>query len=116
MTLNCGTVRNRSEVVSAPVVRKSCGLRFVTGTPTAAVPRMSEPVIRTCSGTSIGDACAVCACATCWACASSEVANVRNEAVPNNALSLDVVGLMEIPPLDGERRSGFINGGGDLAL
>ena len=37
-TLATGTVRNRSAVVNAPVCRKSCTLRFVTGTPTAAVP------------------------------------------------------------------------------
>ena len=33
-----GTVRNRSAVVNAPVWRKSCTFKFVTGTPTAAVP------------------------------------------------------------------------------
>ena len=51
-TLAAGKVRNRSAVVSAPVMAKSIGLKFVTGTPTAAVPRISEPVISTVSGIS----------------------------------------------------------------
>src|SRR5207247_1061083 len=75
-------------VVSAPVCAKSCGLRLVTGTPTAAVPRMSEPVTSTCSGTSW--ACAVCACASCWACAAIALAIVSNEAEPKSVASLDV--------------------------
>jgi hypothetical protein len=47
-----GKNRNRSAVVSAPVVAKSCGLKLVTGTPTASVLRISDPVISTTSGIS----------------------------------------------------------------
>ena len=56
LTLNCGMVRNRSEAVIAPVMAKSCGDKLTTGTPTAVVPRISEPVISTVSG--ISSACA----------------------------------------------------------
>jgi hypothetical protein len=71
----CGTERNKSDLVRAPVWAESCGPRLVTGTPTAAVPprqrtrdehllwdlgrsnrhsdrsvpRINEPVTRTCS-------------------------------------------------------------------
>ncbi len=96
VTLADGMLLNRSEVVRAPLVTKSCVLRLVTGTPTATAPRMSEPVISTVSGTSIS-ACPTCACATCWACALIALANVSNDAVPNNVVSLDVFGFI-FPP------------------
>src|SRR5712672_3393757 len=57
---------------------------------------MSDPVIRTCSGTSW--ACAICACATCCACAASTFVNVSNDAEPIRVASLDVVGFMVLPP------------------
>src|SRR5215471_10087004 len=47
-----GTFRKTSELCSAPVIAKSCGLRLVTGTPTATVPRIKDPVIKTVSGIS----------------------------------------------------------------
>jgi hypothetical protein len=49
-----GKFLNRSAVVNEPVWAKSIGLRFTTGTPTAIVPRISEPVISTFSGISSG--------------------------------------------------------------
>ncbi len=81
-TFAAGKVRNRSAVVSAPVCAKSIGLKFVTGTPTAVVPRISEPVISTVSGISSAWATSP------WACASIALPIVRNEAVPNNVASL----------------------------
>ncbi len=38
VTLAAGMLLNKSAVVSDPVCAKSCVLRLVTGTPTAAVP------------------------------------------------------------------------------
>jgi len=63
-------------------------------TATAAVPRMSEPVISTVSG--ISSACAVCPCATCWFCACAEIAlaMVTNDAVPMSTANLDAVGFI----------------------
>src|SRR5258706_13066338 len=75
--------RNRSGVGTAPVVLKSLGLKFVTGTPTATVPRMSDPVIRTFSGSP--SACAVCAGACAWA--EIALAIVNREAVPKRGTS-----------------------------
>src|ERR1700674_3630955 len=68
---------------------------------------MSDPVIRTCSGTSWA-ACAICACATCWACAESAVAIVNNDAEPIRVASLDVVGFIVIPPC--QRHPFYVNG------
>src|SRR5882672_725537 len=56
---------------------------------------MSDPVIRTCSGTSW--ACAICACATCCACAARTFVNVNNDAEPIRVASLDVVGFIAFP-------------------
>src|SRR6266481_2720478 len=56
---------------------------------------MSDPVIRTCSGTSW--ACAICACATCCACAASTFVNVSNDAEPIRVASLVVVGFTMTP-------------------
>jgi len=83
--------------------QKSCGLRLVTGTPTAAVPRMSEPVTSTCSGTSSGVACAICACATCWACAAIAPAIVSKEAEPKSAASFGCFFGSQGPSLKNER-------------
>jgi hypothetical protein len=80
-------VRNRSDAVSVPVMAKSCGERLTTGTPTAAVPRISEPVISTVSG--ISSAWATTAspayAPSAWAIAKSEV-------VPRSAVNRDVFG------------------------
>src|SRR5882757_3140681 len=57
---------------------------------------MSDPVIKTCSGTSW--ACAIWACATCCACAARAFVNVSNDAEPMRVASLDVVGFMVLPP------------------
>src|ERR1700680_2695778 len=105
VTLAAGTFLNRSEVVSDPVCAKSWVLRLFPGTPTAAVPWISEPVTRTCSGTCSGLACAVCACATCCACAAAALTNVRNDAVPNSVVSRDAVGFMDAPGLIRRTRS-----------
>ena len=61
-----------------------------------AVPRISEPVIRTCSGISSA-AWAIWTCATCWACAASTFANVNNDADPIRVASLDVIGFTRSP-------------------
>jgi hypothetical protein len=61
----------------------------VTGTPTAAVPRISEPVISTFSGISSG-AWAVCVDVASPACAGSAPDIVNNDVVPNSAASLDL--------------------------
>ena len=81
-TLAAGKDLNRSAVVRAPVIAKSDGLRLVTGTPTAAVPRISEPVISTVSG--ISSAWATSPCAR----ASPALAMAKQDAVPSNAANL----------------------------
>jgi hypothetical protein len=75
---------------------------LVTGTPTAAVPRISEPVISTCSGTSCGLACAICAWAICWACAAIALAMVNSDAEPKSVASLDVLEFIDFPSHDAD--------------
>ena len=77
MTLAAGKALNRSAVLSAPTLAKSVGLKLVTGTPTAAVPRINEPVIRTVSGMSSAWATSPCALA------SNAPAIVKTDAVPS---------------------------------
>src|SRR6185503_14859019 len=92
-TLAAGNVLKSSAVVSEPVTAKSIGLRLVTGTPTAAVPRMSEPVISTVSG--ISSAWATCSC-----CANAALvhASVSKDAEPSSAANLAPI---ELAPLMG---------------
>ena len=100
-----GRYLNRSAVVRAPVMAKSCGLKFVTGTPTAAVPRMSEPVISTVSGISSAWA-TISPCAR----AGPAFAMVMNDAVPNSVASLarieksEALMFIGVPPVVGERK------------
>src|SRR5262245_41016033 len=79
-----GIVRNRSPTVKAPTMAKSCGAKLITGTPTAAVPRISDPVISMVSGTSS-------AWATTSPCARAGIApaSVRSDTVPHRAASGD---------------------------
>src|SRR5690349_6842668 len=78
-----------------PVCVKSWVPRLVTGTPTAAAPWMSEPVIRTCSGTASGPACAII-CA--WA---AKLVSVRKDADPIRVANRDADEFIEFLPLMG---------------
>ena len=79
---NSDLVLNSSATVSAPVLVKSWGRKLVTGAPTGAVPRMSEPVIRTSStGAAAGAAAG-------WAWAAWLHASERKDAVPRSRAAL----------------------------
>src|SRR5689334_14218024 len=95
MKFASGMVRKRSLVLIAPLWVKSCGLRLVTGTPTAAVPRISDPVTSTCSGTVVGAACAVIGMGC--ACAAPEFAIASSDADPSNDAIVEVLGFIAFP-------------------
>src|SRR5262245_30168970 len=106
ITLAAGKVLNRSAVFRAPVMAKSCGLRLVTGTPTAAVPRISEPVISTVSGTSSAWATiSPCACAGIVLASVSSDAELQRAASRDRVLQRSVrkfIGFPQFTPSPGE--------------
>ena len=79
-TMTEGTLRSRSDTVSAPVRWKSSSPSVVTGTPTASTPWISDPVIRT---SSTGAWATCCAGGTGWA-SAGHAAAAAETAIPDS--------------------------------